>query len=62
MKIEQVSYVMMLRLTTTIIIGSVFLPPDYQNPHAVADVIMLALGGLLWGVTDILLHDAKEQP
>ena len=61
MKIEDIATIVLSRIAATVVIGSVFLPPDFQNPHTAGDVFLLAIGGLFWGLSDILLH-AKERP
>jgi len=61
MKIEDIATIVLSRIAATVIIGSVFLPPDYSNPHAAEDASLLLVGGLIWGLSDILLH-AKDLP
>ena len=51
-----------LRVIMVMSIGCVFLPPDYQNPHALADTFLLAIGGIVWGYADIALSVIMERP
>ena len=58
---RNVYFVVIFRIAVTLIIGGVFLPPDSQNPYAAVDAILLAIGGLIWAVSDIFLHQQEHQ-
>jgi zinc transporter ZupT len=47
------------RVSVVAIVVGIFLPPDSQNPHVLADLFLCASGGILWAMSDLFLKEIK---
>jgi hypothetical protein len=49
------------RILSVMMTCGIFLPPDNQNPHILADMTLMIAGGLFWAVGDIAAHDLRAK-